>query len=66
MTRARQAKPVPIAAEPPAPSVPAVVAPRVVRMVRDASEAPDGPWTADVHPAEVAGFRAHGWREETQ
>jgi hypothetical protein len=40
----------------------AATAPRLVRMVRDASAFP-APHSADVHPDEVENFRAGGWQE---
>ena len=35
-----------------------------VRMVRDEPAHPGGPTAADVHPDEVEGWAAAGWRKE--
>jgi hypothetical protein len=36
---------------------------QTIPMVRDMPVHPGGPVAADVHPDEVAHWRAHGWRE---
>jgi hypothetical protein len=33
-----------------------------VKMIRSEPDPPGGPTTADVHPAEVENWKAHGWR----
>lgn len=45
----------------PAPQAPQ--APQLVAMVTDFPAFPDAPITADVHPAEVENWKAHGWKE---
>ena len=36
--------------------------PKLVKMFRDSPLFPGGPITADVHPAEVAGWASFGWQ----
>ena len=58
----RPAPPVVVEVAPVSAPAPAKVA-GLVRMVRDEPSFDGGPVTADVHPLEVEGFAAHGWRK---
>lgn len=59
---AKPVQPADAAASSQAESAPAAAEVALVRMVRSPDECP-APHTADVHPAEVANYAAHGWKE---